>query len=167
MPRVLRVPVHACSRRAVRRRARVHVPLVPAVRLKAAPRSTIRHRLADDRGSAIAEFVLVSALLTLIFASVLQFAFALHVRNTATDAAMAGARQASLADQTSSDGVNLTRALVTSGLGSSYAQDIRATRDEAQGLAIVTVHTPMPVLGLLGPHVWEMSARAPLERLDP
>ncbi len=43
--------------------------------------------LRDDRGSAPVEFVLVGLLLTFLTLAVLQLALALHIRNTALDAA--------------------------------------------------------------------------------
>ncbi|MEQ1737926.1 MAG: TadE/TadG family type IV pilus assembly protein, partial [Rhodoglobus sp.] len=42
-------------------------------------------KLAEDRGSAVAEFVMVGAILTVLTVSVLQLAFGLHVRNTVLD----------------------------------------------------------------------------------
>ncbi|GMA29919.1 TadE/TadG family type IV pilus assembly protein [Arenivirga flava] len=50
----------------------------------------MRHPLADERGSAPAEFVMVSALLLALLLAVLQLGVALHVRNTVTDAASEG-----------------------------------------------------------------------------
>ena len=47
-------------------------------------------RATDDTGSAIAEFVMVSALLTVLTLSVLQLGLTLLVRNTVLDAAAEG-----------------------------------------------------------------------------
>ena len=53
-------------------------------------------RLADERGSAVAEFTMVAGLLVALVLSVMQLALALHVRATVADAAAEGARHASL-----------------------------------------------------------------------
>lgn len=122
----------------------------------------------SDRGSAIAEFVLVGALLSLVFASLLQLGLAMHVKNTVVDSAVAGARQAGLGDQSAADGEELTRTLVSSALSPSYADDISVSRTHENGLDIVTVTvtTPVPVLGLLGPRAaWELTGRSIAEDL--
>jgi hypothetical protein len=46
-----------------------------------------RAPLAADAGSAVAEFVMVVSLLTVLTLSVMQLALALHIRNTVLDAA--------------------------------------------------------------------------------
>src|SRR5699024_12447471 len=61
-----------------------------------------------DSGSAVAEFALVASLLALILAGALQIGLVIHVRNTVIDSAIAGASQASLADQSPRDGQRLT-----------------------------------------------------------
>ncbi|HLS33802.1 MAG TPA: TadE/TadG family type IV pilus assembly protein, partial [Brevibacterium sp.] len=76
-------------------------------------------RRADD-GSAVAEFVMVSALLTLVFAAVLQIGLAMHVRNTVVDSAIAGARVAAAADRTTADGAQHTALLISTALSSAY-----------------------------------------------
>lgn len=140
-------------------------PIVPAAP-SPSPRQVLDRR---DAGSAIAEFVLVSALLSLVFASVLQLGLALHVRNTVTDSAVAGARQAALADQQATDGIALTRELISASIGSGYADDIIVTDNDVAGSRIieVTVTTPVPVFGLIGPQqVWRLSGRAIAEDLE-
>lgn len=106
----------------------------------------------DDSGSAIAEFVMVVSLLTFLTLSVLQFALALHVRNTVLDAAAEGARYAALADSGLTEGEERTRLLITAALGESYARNIEASFGETAGYASaeVSVVTPLPLLGLLG-----------------
>ena len=44
----------------------------------------------DERGSAVVEFALVGAILTVLTVSVLQLALALHVRNTVLDCRVRG-----------------------------------------------------------------------------
>jgi Flp pilus assembly protein TadG len=122
----------------------------------------------DDRGSAPAEFVMVGALLTVLTLSVLQLGFALHIRNTVLDAASEGARYAALADNTVSDGAGRTRDLITTAIGGGYARDVSAVAGEhlGQPAAIVTVRTPLPLIGLLGiDGGLEVSGHAALETL--
>lgn len=126
-------------------------------------------RLRDDEGSAAAEFVMVGALLTIVTLSVLQLGFALHVRNTVIDAAAEGARFGALADNELGDGIERTRDLITTALGPGYAADITAQTGSYQGhpAAIVTVRTPLPLVGLVGiEDGLEVSGRAAIETLD-
>lgn len=116
-----------------------------------------------DAGSAVAEFVMVSALLTLVFAAVLQIGLAMHVRNTVVDSAIAGARIAAAADRTEEDGAQHTALLISTAIGAAYADDIAVatTPSGPQTLITVTVRTPVPVVGLVGPgDVWELQGRA-------
>lgn len=111
---------------------------------------------------------MVGALLTVLTLSVLQLGFALHIRNTVLDAASEGARYASLADNTLSDGVDRTRDLITTAIGSGYAGDVTAITDDYLGnpSAIVTVRTPLPLIGLVGiENGLEVSGHAALESL--
>ena len=125
--------------------------------------------LRDDRGSAVAEFVMVGALLTVMTLSVIQLGLALHIRNTVTDAAAEGARFGALADNSLADGIERTRDLVSTALGPGYAQDVRASYGSYLGhpAAIVTVRTPLPLIGLVGIEGGlEVSGHAAVETLD-
>lgn len=108
---------------------------------------------SSDNGSAVADFALVAGILTLVFASVLQLALIMHVRNTAIDCAGAGARYAALADLEPSDGVARTRSLLTRSLGSGYSRHVTARYVKVGGVRTVEIRVlvPLPVLGLLGP----------------
>jgi Flp pilus assembly protein TadG len=126
-------------------------------------------RLHDDRGSAPAEFVMVSALLTIMTLSVLQLGLALHVRNTVLDAAAEGARFAALADNTPGDGVARTRDLIATALGPGYANDVTATSGTylEHPAVTVTVRAPLPLLGLIGmENGLEVSGHAAKESVD-
>lgn len=128
---------------------------------RSAPRSPA-HRRADT-GSAVAEFVLVSALLAFVCAAVLQIGLALHVRNTVVDSAIAGARIAAAADRTEADGAQHTATLISAAVSDRFAQDIRvhSTESGAQTLITVTVRVPIPVVGLVGAgQTWELQGRA-------
>jgi hypothetical protein len=108
--------------------------------------------LRRDDGSAPAEFVLVGALLTVMTLSVLQLGLTLHIRNTVIDAAAEGARYGALADNTLADGVTRTKDLISSAIGSEYAEDVTASYGSFLGApsAVVTVRTPLPLFGLVG-----------------
>lgn len=99
------------------------------------------------------DFVLVGALLTLVFVGVVQLAVVLHVRNTLVDCASEGARFGALADRTPADGAARTRELIGLSLSPRYADDVTATTTTVDGVAVVQVRvrSPLPVIGLLGP----------------
>ncbi|MFD2796763.1 TadE/TadG family type IV pilus assembly protein [Promicromonospora vindobonensis] len=106
-----------------------------------------------ERGSAAAEFLLVSVLVLALLLGVVQVALAVHVRSLATDAAAEGARVAARVDRGPADGVARTRALLADALTADYARDVTAGRTTLDGAAVteVTVRAPLPVVGLLGP----------------
>ena len=110
-----------------------------------------RPRAGDD-GSAVVEFVLVSALLTVMFLAILQLGLALHVRTVLTGAAAEGARYAANADRTPDDGAARTRELIDEALPSSYASDVEAGEETVGGRAVVvvTVRARLPLIGFLG-----------------
>ncbi len=105
-----------------------------------------------ERGSATAEFALVSGLLAVLTLSVLQLGLALHVRNTALDAAAEGARVAALADSGLGEGERRTRDLLVAALSPGYARQVTAAYRDLTGTRAVeiTVVIPLPVLGLVG-----------------
>lgn len=107
----------------------------------------------SESGSAAVEFLLVSVLVLALLLGVVQVALAVHVRSLAIDAAAEGARVAARADRGPADGVARTRALLTGALTGAYARDITAGSAVLDGVAVteVTVRTPLPVVGLLGP----------------
>ncbi|WEO78452.1 TadE/TadG family type IV pilus assembly protein [Cryobacterium sp. SO2] len=105
-----------------------------------------------ERGSAVAEFMMVTALLTALTLAVLQLALALHIRNTVLDAAAEGARYAALADSGLDRGAERSRDLITAALGPAYAADVSASYTEVAGQPGVRVRVvaPLPLFGLLG-----------------
>lgn len=124
--------------------------------------------MRGDAGSAAVEFVLVSALLTILTLAVIQLGLALLIRNTVLDAASEGARYAALADNSGSDGILRTRDLISTALGPDYARDIRASTGNYLGhpAAIITVRAPLPLIGLVGvDHGLEVSGHAAVETL--
>ncbi|WP_235829153.1 TadE/TadG family type IV pilus assembly protein [Gulosibacter macacae] len=126
---------------------------------------SIRHllaRLRRDDGAATVEWTLVAAILTMLFLSVLQLGFGMHVRTTLIDAAAEGARTAGLEGAHPSDGVERTTALIATALSPGYANDVSVVVSGA--LVTVTVRAPLPLIGLLGlPDGIEVQAHAPVE----
>ncbi|MDO8107090.1 pilus assembly protein [Isoptericola sp. b441] len=106
--------------------------------------------------------VLVGALTTLLFASVLQLGLALHVRTTLIDCAAEGARYGALADRGPADGADRAVDLIRMSLTSSYASDVSARRTTLDGLPVIEVRVtaPLPVLGLLGPGTLTVTGHA-------
>ena len=105
-----------------------------------------------EEGSAIAEFVMVSAVLVLMFLACLQIAFSLHVRNTVLDAAATGARYGALRDVPPEAGVERTREIITAQLPERYASDVSMHQVQQDGLAVleIRVTAPLPAIGLWG-----------------
>jgi len=105
-----------------------------------------------DAGAVVPEFVLVSALLTLLFAGLLQLGLALHVRTVLVDCVGEGARYGALADRAPEDGAERARELIRASLPDRYAEDVDARYATEGGLATVevTARAPLPVVGLLG-----------------
>lgn len=128
----------------------------------------LRQSTTSDSGSAVVEFVLVGALLTVLTLSVIQLALALLIRNTVQDAASEGARYGALADNSPGDSVQRTRDLITTAIGPLYAKNITVARGSYDGhpADIVTVVTPLPMIGLIGiPNALEVHGHAAIETL--
>jgi hypothetical protein len=106
-----------------------------------------------DRGSAAADFALVSGLLVLVFLAVIQLAVGIHVRNTLVASAAEGARTGAGADRTLADGVQRTRILIGTALSPDYARDVQAAYAVQDGVRVVVVRVraPLPLIGLVGP----------------
>lgn len=104
----------------------------------------------NERGSAVAEFVMVSALLIAVFLAILQLTFALHVRNTLLDAAASGARYGTLADRGPGDGIYRTQEIIRGALNDRFASDVQSTSTTVGGTPglRITVRTAIPVFGL-------------------
>ncbi len=111
-----------------------------------------RHPLRGESGAALPEFVAVAALVTLVFAALLQLAYALHVRTVLVDCVAEGARYGALADRTPQDGAARARELITGALSPRYARSVSATVVDVAGVSAVevTAEAPLPVVGLLG-----------------
>jgi Flp pilus assembly pilin Flp len=112
----------------------------------------VRAHHRDERGSAIVDFTLVGALVTLVFVAVVQLAVVLHVRNTLVDCASEGARYGALADRDPQAGARRARELIAEDLSARYAGSVSAGRERFGGIdtVVVRVRAPLPVAGLLG-----------------
>jgi hypothetical protein len=101
----------------------------------------------------VADFAMVSALVSLLFVAVFQLGLVLHVRNTLISCASEGARLGARASAAPGDGAIRTRQLIARSLSSRFAQDVTADVEEASGVRVVAVRVvaPLPVLGPLGP----------------
>ena len=108
---------------------------------------------SGERGSAVVDFVLVGALLTLFFLGIIQLALVLHVRNTLIDAAASGARYGTLADRSAADARERTTQLIGVALTPEFARDVSTAEISYGGVRTleVTVRSPLPVIGLIGP----------------
>ena len=125
--------------------------------------------MSGDResGSAVADFAMVSGLLSLLFVAVFQLGLALHIRNTLISCASEGARYGARANATPQDGVARAKELIRASLTNRYADNLTATTTTVDGIAVVEVRiqAPLPVLGPLGPdRVLKVQARAFAER---
>lgn len=121
----------------------------------------------SEAGSAVADFVLVSGLVSVLFVAVIQVGLALHVRNTLISCAAEGARLGARAGSSPDDGAARTRELVTSSLSSRFAQDVSADVEVDGGVDVVAVRVraPLPVLGPFGPdRGFDVVGRAFLEQ---
>ena len=124
-------------------------------------------RRRPESGSAVVDFVLVSALVSVLFVAVLQVGLALHVRNTLISCASEGARLGARADSSPGAGAARTRELITASLSWRFAQDVTADveLDGDVRVVAVRVRAPLPVLGVLGPAGgFDLVGRAFLER---
>ncbi|WP_430592613.1 TadE/TadG family type IV pilus assembly protein [Humidisolicoccus flavus] len=124
--------------------------------------------LIGERGSAIAEFTMVSGLLLAITLAIFQLAFALHVQNTVADAASEGARFAGLIGGDLEAGKARTELLVATAVGPSIirSSEARFVDDEDLAMVEMTIVATVPQLGLLGFSTFEVSAHAAIESLE-
>ncbi|MET4620432.1 Flp pilus assembly protein TadG [Arthrobacter sp. 2762] len=122
---------------------------------------------SGERGSAVIDFVMIGALLTLLFMAIVQLTLILHVRNTLVDAAASGARYGTLADRTAMDAEARTSELIETALNGDFAADVTTAERNLEGIRAleVTVRAPMPVVGLIGPGgVMEVAGHAALPK---
>ena len=104
-----------------------------------------------DRGSAVVDFTLVGALVTLVFVAVVQLAVVLHVRNTLIDCASDGARAGALADRDPRAGAARARELIAADLSPAYARSVTAGVETFDGVPkfFGRLRAPLPLPALL------------------
>lgn len=109
----------------------------------------------SQRGSAIADFALVSVVLVPLFFGILQLALIWHVKSTLTAAASQGAGYGASYLHTPDDGAARTRAIVSQTFGAGFRDRVtaRATSVAGQPGVEVTVSAEVPVLVFWGPTV--------------
>jgi hypothetical protein len=122
-----------------------------------------------ERGSAVADFVLVLVVVIPLFLGICQLALVLHVRNTLTSAASEGARYAATADRGLADGAARTREQITGVLADRFARQVTARAATVQGAAGVEVEVvaEVPPLGLWGPAVRLVASGHAVEEVAP
>ena len=110
-------------------------------------------RRRAEAGSAVADFVLVSALVSVVFVAILQVGLTLHVRNTLISCASEGARLGARGGSSPREGATRTRELISASLSPRFAEDVSADVITEGGVPVVAirVRAPLPVLGALGP----------------
>ena len=137
----------------------------PGPRRASRPRrgAALLRALRAERGSAVAEFPMVAVLIVLIALTIVQAALILHTRNVLTDAAVQGARYASLVGASPAEGEARTEELIARSLGGRFDAQAVASED-ADGLVTVHVEATLPLVGLLGPQAaLEVQGRAVAE----
>lgn len=110
-------------------------------------------RERSQRGSAIADFALVSVVLVPLFFGILQLALIWHVKSTLTAAASEGAGYGASYLHTPADGAARTRAVIAQTFGADFRDVVsaRATTVFGQPGVAVDVSADVPVLVFWGP----------------
>jgi hypothetical protein len=124
-------------------------------------------RRRGESGSAVADFVMVGALVSVLFLAVFQVGLALYIRNTLISCASEGARFGARADADPAQGAARARELIGASLSVRFARDVTVEVTQSRGVQVLAVHVraPMPVLGPFGPHRgFDLVGRAFLER---
>ncbi|MDO5494448.1 MAG: pilus assembly protein [bacterium] len=103
----------------------------------------------------MAEFVMVGALVILIFVALIQLSLALYVRNILMDSAAEGARHGAVAGAGPEDAANRTRYLISLALPEHFASGVSAREVSRDGIRAVRVevraHLPVVALTGVGP----------------
>nr|WP_164929971.1 TadE family protein [Brachybacterium faecium] len=113
-------------------------------------RSRLGRRLLAEDGAAVAEFPMVAVLIIMIALMVMQAALIVHTRNTLADAAVQGARHASLVGSSPQDGADRAERLIDERFRRGLDAEATAVRD-GDGVIRVEVSANLPLLGLFGP----------------
>ncbi len=117
------------------------------------------NRNGRERGSAVFEFVLISAPLVLLAVTSISVTLASFTLMMLRDSAIEGARFAALADQDSAAGCLRAREQITATFKGKLRADIRC-RTESDNQEIVEITAGFSDLGWLGPHQLSATGRA-------
>ncbi len=114
-----------------------------------------RQRSRAQRGSAIADFALVSVVLVPLFFGVLQLALVWHVKTTLTSAASEGARYGAAYNRTPLNGEERTSGVIDEVFGTDFADSVSAgvVAIGGQPAVEVSVRAQVPVLAFWGPTI--------------
>lgn len=123
-------------------------------------RGTRRPR--DQRGAAAVEFLIVAAVLLLLFSTLVQFGIRAHANRIAEAAAREGAVHAARWDGTAGSGQAKAREFTSRGAPAVRSTSTSGTRSATLAQVTVTVRTPVLVPWLNSPIT--SSATAPVER---
>lgn len=109
-----------------------------------------RSNTLTQRGSAPAEFVLVSVLLVALALAIIHVSLVAHTRAILQASAWEGARYASYFATADSEGVALTDSLIRQALGDNSAHSISVNHTEVGGQPglTITVESGIPHTGL-------------------
>ncbi len=109
----------------------------------------------DERGSAIADFALVSVVLVPLFFGVLQIALVWHVKTTLVSAASEGARYGASYNRTTEDGRQRTAAVIDDVFGADFSDSVSGADKSVNGQPVVevSVRAQVPVLAFWGPTI--------------
>lgn len=98
-----------------------------------------RKEIASDTGSSIVGFVLVAPLVVAIFIAIGQIAMLVADKSVLTSAAVIGARTASAADASNTDGKSAALNVLASRSSGFVPETIVFTQTRSQGLTYVSV----------------------------
>ncbi|MFM6971718.1 MAG: TadE/TadG family type IV pilus assembly protein [Rhodoluna sp.] len=93
----------------------------------------IQFRFAEERGSAVADFVLVSVPILFLALSVLGLSLAAYTRLVLIDTAIEAARFSALADQSDSDGCARAKLLFSKTFGANSVLHANCFTDQING----------------------------------
>lgn len=123
-------------------------------------------RVSSERGSALVEFTLVTALVMLLFVLLTQLAGAWHARNVLYDAATRGAHAATAWGADLEAGLDVARAVVSADLPGASAVEVTGRVTEIDGRVAIEIVTQATTPSLGGTLTLTQSASA-LQLLSP
>jgi Flp pilus assembly protein TadG len=117
--------------------------------------NTLGRLQRSERGSALADFALVSVVLVPLFFGVLQVALIWHVKTTLTSAASEGARYGATYNRSAADGARRTSGVIDDVFGTAFSDRVSAhdMAVDGQPAVEVDVRAHVPVLAFWGPTV--------------